>query len=108
MDEFKQAISAGLVAARNTTKADIARGQELPGQYVGRWVSFTAPDGYEAWCDTPGTLDIEVPTELVDELVAFVEVEGVRCGVERNRDGAVLHCNTRLAPVPALAPEGGE
>ena len=111
MDTFKDAITAGLAVAARTTRADIAAGDSLPGQYVGTWVTIAAPDGYEAWCDTPGTLAIEVPVEHADTLVAWVEGQGIRCAQERGGardDIATLHCNTRLAPVPPAPVEGGE
>lgn len=107
LDECKAAITAAINRAATITQAEIDAGESRPGAYVGTWVSLEAPAGYEAWCDTPGVLDIEVPPALSAELCAWVEANGVRCGVEVSRGRHTLFANTRLAPVPP-APEGGE
>lgn len=74
------------------------------------WVSLNEhlPAGtLEAWVDTEGVLDVEVPRDIAADLAAFVEAGGIRCGIEVGpwSDRAVLHAAIYEAPpAPVDAP----
>lgn len=114
VDAWKASIEAGVRLAAQVRQGDIPYHAEprVPGN---QWVSLNAcmPDeaktqdgGYslEAWCDTEGVLDIEVPRHLSAELAAWVEANGLRCALVlgADPDRAALAVNLYLGP-PAPA-----
>ena len=109
-----KAVEATPAVKQDDVKA-AAAALKLPESLA--WVSIEGvmPEGtLEAWVDTEGVLDIEVPRDIIDELAAYVEGSGIRCGVEVGpwTDRAVLHLSIYEeppAPVePPAEPEGEE
>lgn len=118
-EAIDRAVAATPAVTQDAVK-DAAERQKLPENLA--WVSLNdnMPEGtrLEAWVDTEGVLDIEVPRDICQDLAAYVEAGGIRCGVEIGSwpDRAVLHLSIYDAPVPQPepeptpepAPEGGE
>lgn len=118
VDAWKAAIEAGVRLAARVKQGDIPYHAEprVPGN---QWVSLNEcmPDeaktgdgkySLEAWCDTEGVLDIEVPRHLSAELAAWVEESSLRCGrsIGADSDRATLAVNLyRAPPAPVVASE---
>lgn len=105
LDVWKAAIEAGIVACAKVRQADI-KPQVFPNVPLNRWAPLNecmpdfvkdADGNYtlEAWCDSEGVLDIEVPRFLLNDLADWVEGHGLRCGRELGGDAdrGVLHVN---------------
>lgn len=110
LDVWKQAIEAGVVLAADVKQGDIPYHAEprVPGN---QWISLnacmpdeakTAEGGYslEAWCDTEGTFDIEVPRHLHSELADWVESQGIMCAriLSFEQDRAQLSLGLYMSP----------
>lgn len=117
LDVWKQAIENGVKSCAAVKQGDV-KAQLQPDVPVNRWVSLNecmpdeakAADGsqsLEAWVDSEGVLDIEVPRNLSADLMAWVEECGLRCSRELDwqADRATLHVNLYLDPHPPVAPE---
>lgn len=105
LSSWQSAIDAAVVACAAVVQADVVAAgaeQQLPINLA--WVSLNScmPAGtyLEAWVDTEGVLDIEVPREHAEDLVAYVEAAGLRCGVEYDwhADRATLHVGIYRSP----------
>lgn len=107
---WQAAIDAGVAACVSVRQADVLAAAAEQGLTPNlAWVALpVVPAGWplEAWVDTEGVLDIEVPRDLGDDLVVYVEAAGLRCGIEHGPwpDRVVLHVNLYRAP-PAPAEE---
>lgn len=117
IDVWKAAIERGVRACAAVKQGDV-KAQLQPDVPANRWVSLNecmpdeakAVDGshsLEAWVDSEGVLDIEVPRDLSADLMAWVEECGLRCSRELDwqADRATLHVNLYLAPRPPIAEE---
>lgn len=116
LSEIKKAVTPG-TESLDECKARIERAAEgiekvddaaLFAGVDGDWVPLgeQAP-GREAWCDTPGVLDIEVPWEHGDALAAWVEEQGARVGIERGSNRyCCLHINFLLSQPVAEVSDG--
>lgn len=105
IETWKGVVDAAVEAVPAITQDQVkarAAEQRLPENFA--WISIDVmPDGstLEAWVDTEGVLDIEVPRDIAAELAAYIEEGGIRCGVEIGAwtDRAVLHASIYEAPV---------
>lgn len=104
--KWQDAIAAGVQACSDVRQADVVKASEASGLPVNlAWVPLNQviPEGFalEAWVDSEGVLDVEVPRDLAYELAAWCEASGMRCGVEFGMEGVVLHvCIYEAPPTP--------
>lgn len=113
IETWQRSIEAAIAAVPSVKQDAVkARAAEhgLPENLA--WVSLNEhlPEGtLEAWVDTEGVLDIEVPRDIALDLAAYIESGGIRCGIELGSwtDRAVLHAAIyETPPAPAEEEEG--
>lgn len=108
---WKDAITKALASCLTVTNTDIQNIDPIPAR---RWISFVGNEArletlgsggivegspLEAWCDSEGVLDIEVPGDIARDLKMWVEAAGMRCGIENiSQWFVILHINTLLPP----------
>lgn len=100
LELWQKSIINGIIACSEITQDDLVRRKHAtPDQ---DWLGFDVlPEGstLEAWTDTEGVLDIEVPRELVADLVLWLEGQNIRVGVELSMTPqATLHISYFRTP----------
>lgn len=98
INDWKSIIQSGLEQCSVIKKRDIKRNLQEKNE---NWISFDIipeDEDFEAWTDSEGVLDIEIPDEFCNELVVWCESNKYRCCIEKSRSNTILHINLYLEP----------